>query len=202
LSQYNLDLIVGGEGLSEGLRTHLLKSFRTVISSYGASDLEINIGVETELTISLRRLCCERPELSLELFGRDAPPMIFQYNALYYIIETTDEGELIFTIGRQTSAAPKLRYNLHDLGGVIAHRELRERLIENGVLIEALAPLQAVFRCSMFLAVAILQSLLWREVYPTDIEAIIMPRPCFQFTNSFSSPALKMNRLIAGLRFI
>src|SRR5215813_3591235 len=40
LAEYNLDLIVGGEGISEGLRSHLLKYFRTVISSYGASDLE------------------------------------------------------------------------------------------------------------------------------------------------------------------
>src|SRR5204863_1767743 len=42
LSQYHMDLVVGGEGISEGLRAHLLKSFQSVISSYGASDLEIN----------------------------------------------------------------------------------------------------------------------------------------------------------------
>jgi phenylacetate-CoA ligase len=56
-------------------------------------------------------------ELSAALFGRELPPMIFQFNALDYLIETTPEGELLFTIGRQTSAAPKIRYNLHDLGG-------------------------------------------------------------------------------------
>jgi len=43
--------------------------------------------------------------------------MIFQYNALDYVIETSLAGELVFTIGRQTSAAPKLRYNLHDQMG-------------------------------------------------------------------------------------
>ena len=31
--------------------------------------------------------------------------MIFQYNALDYTIETTDGGELVFTIGRQTKMA-------------------------------------------------------------------------------------------------
>jgi phenylacetate-CoA ligase len=39
-----MDLIVSGEGISEPLRTHLLDHFQSVISSYGASDLEINIG--------------------------------------------------------------------------------------------------------------------------------------------------------------
>jgi phenylacetate-CoA ligase len=187
LSQYNLDLIVGGEGLSEGLRTHLLKSFQTVISSYGASDLEINIGVETELTIALRRLCCERPELSLELFGRDTPPMIFQYNALDYIIETTDEGELIFTIGRQTSASPKIRYNLHDLGGVIAHSELRERLSENGVLLEQLAPVQSSFPLLYVFGRGDLTVPFYgAKVYPTDIEAIINAAPLLSLLiNSF-----------------
>ena len=47
LSQYRMDLIVGGEGISESLRSYLMKYFKTVVSSYGASDLEINIGVET-----------------------------------------------------------------------------------------------------------------------------------------------------------
>jgi phenylacetate-CoA ligase len=57
LSRYQFDVIVGGEGLSEGLRSHLQQNARSVISSFGASDLEINIAVETELTIALRRLC-------------------------------------------------------------------------------------------------------------------------------------------------
>src|SRR2546423_13296766 len=69
LTQYRMDLIVGGEGISEPLRAYLLRHFQTVISSYGASDLEINIGVETDLTINLRRLCMKDRELSRTLFG-------------------------------------------------------------------------------------------------------------------------------------
>ncbi|MFN2530022.1 MAG: CoF synthetase, partial [Pyrinomonadaceae bacterium] len=128
LKQYRMDVIVGGEGISESLRSYLLRYFQSVISSYGASDLEINIGVETAFTIALRRLCLKDRDLCERLFGREAAPMIFQYNALDYIIETNDEGELIFTIGRQTSAAPKLRYNLKDSGGVYSHRELKSLL--------------------------------------------------------------------------
>jgi phenylacetate-CoA ligase len=110
LSQYQFDLIVGGEGLSEGLRSHLRKYARSVISSYGASDLEINIAVETQLTIALRCLCLENRELCQQLFGRDTPPMIFQYNALDYTIETNGQDELLFTLGKQSGAAGSISY--------------------------------------------------------------------------------------------
>ncbi len=174
LKQYRMDLIVGGEGISEPLRTHLLRHFQTVISSYGASDLEINIGVETELTIKLRRLCMKDRELSRLLFGREMPPMIFQYNALDYIIETTGAGELVFTIGRQTSAAPKLRYNLHDLGGVITHAQLRQKLESRGIDIFQLASPQSHFPILFVYGRSDLTVPFYgAKVYPTDIEEII-----------------------------
>jgi len=174
LKQYQMDLIVGGEGLSEGLRTHLLQYFKTVISSYGASDLEINIGVETEMTVSLRRLCMESTELCKTLFGRETPPMIFQYNALDYIIERSPEGELVFTIGRQTSAAPKLRYNLHDLGGTHTYRGLRSLLGSNGVDILSLAKRQSCFPILYVFGRSDLTAPFYgAKVYPTDIEQIV-----------------------------
>ena len=174
LTKYRMDLIVGGEGISEPLRTHLLQYFQTVISSYGASDLEINIGVETDLTINVRRLCMKDRELSQTLFGREMPPMIFQYNALDYIIETTPTGELIFTIGRQTSAAPKLRYNLHDLGGVMTHAELREKLASHGIDISELAELQSRFPILFVYGRSDLTVPFYgAKVYPTDLEEII-----------------------------
>jgi len=174
LKKYRLDLIVGGEGISEPLRTHLLQYFQTVISSYGASDLEINIGVETDLTINLRRLCMKDRKLSQSLFGRELPPMIFQYNALDYVIETTPEEELVFTIGRQTSAAPKLRYNLHDLGGVMTHAQLRQKLASYGVDIVQLAGLQSHFPILFIHGRSDLTVPFYgAKVYPTDLEEII-----------------------------
>ena len=178
LKQHRMDLIVGGEGISEPLRAHLLQYFQTVISSYGASDLEINIGVETELTISLRRLCMKDRELSQRLFGREMPPMIFQYNALDYIIETTPEGELVFTIGRQTSAAPKIRYNLHDLGGTMTHQQLTERLASKGIDVFHLAKPQSRFAILFVFGRSDLTvSFYGAKVYPTDIEEIINADP-------------------------
>src|ERR1041385_785410 len=174
LKKDRMDLIVGGEGLSEALRSHLLQYFKTVISSYGASDLEINIGVETALTIELRRMCTKDRELSQKLFGREVPPMIFQYNALDYIVETTAAGELIFTIGRQTSAAPKLRYNLHDIGGVITHAQLEEKLASHGVDVFDLATPQSRFPLLFVYGRSDLTVPFYgAKVYPTDIEEII-----------------------------
>jgi phenylacetate-CoA ligase len=174
LKKFRMDLIVGGEGISEPLRTHLLQYFQTVISSYGASDLEINIGVETELTINLRRLCMKDRELSKTLFGRETPPMIFQYNALDYIVETTSAGELVFTIGRQTSAAPKLRYNLHDLGGVITHKQLRETLASHDVDMFQLATPQSRFPLLFVYGRSDLTvPFFGAKVSPTDLEELI-----------------------------
>lgn len=174
LKGYRMDLIVGGEGISEPLREHLLGYFQTVISSYGASDLEINIGVETELTINLRRLCMTDAELSQKLFGRSTPPMIFQYNRLDYIIETDANAELIFTIGRQTSAAPKLRYNLRDEGGTLTHRELNRRLALHGIDISQLAPLQSRFPVLFVYGRSDLTVPFYgAKVYPADVEAAI-----------------------------
>ena len=179
LKQYRMDLIVGGEGISEPLRTHLLQYFQTVISSYGASDLEINIGVETELTINLRRLCMKDRELSQILFGRELPPMIFQYNALDYIIETTSEGELIFTIGRQTSAAPKIRYNLHDLGGAMTHSTTpREAGVAQGSIFFNWQDAQSRFPILFVFGRSDLTVPFYgAKVYPTDMEEIINADP-------------------------
>ena len=46
-SAYTVDVGYGGEGISESLRTYLLTKFKQVVGSYGASDLEVNMAIET-----------------------------------------------------------------------------------------------------------------------------------------------------------
>jgi phenylacetate-CoA ligase len=94
--------------------------------------LEINIAAETEFTIALRQLCWKNSAISQALFGREDPPMIFQYNPLDYVIEQNSDGEVIFTIARLVNIAPKIRYNLHDRGGIRSHSDLTRRLSELG----------------------------------------------------------------------
>lgn len=187
LARYRMDLVVGGEGISEAVRTHLLQYFKTVISSYGASDLEINIGVETEMTINLRRRCVEDRELSRALFGRETPPMIFQYNPVDYIVETNEDGELLFTIGRQTSAAPKIRYNLRDVGGTLTYKRLGRLLAARGVKVEELAGRRSSFPLLYVYGRSDLTVPFYgAKVYPSDVEEVIHAHPVLaREVNSF-----------------
>jgi len=178
LSSYKMNAVVGGEGMSEGLRGFLLKYFNTVVSSYGASDLEINIGVETELTIALRRLCFENRGLSEKLFGRETPPMLFQYNAADYVIETSPDGELLFSILRLDGAAPKIRYNLKDLGGVYSYKKLNTSLKENDIAVDDLAKRHGAFPILFIHGRGDLSVPFYgAKVFPTDIEEIINAHP-------------------------
>jgi phenylacetate-CoA ligase len=201
LSAFHIDFVVGGEGISEELRTHLLRASKSVISSYGASDLEINIGIETELTIALRRICRERPDVSRLIFGRNTPPMIFQYNAATYVIETNEDKELLFTIGRQASAAPKVRYNLRDSGGVSPFRVLAERLRPLGI---DLTKLVSRFSYFPFLFVYGRNDssvpFYGCKVFPSDIEQIINGETSLAATiHSFQLQVLEDQQLISHL---
>ncbi len=116
--KYNVSAIYGGEGISEPMRKSLLKVFKEVVGSYGASDLEINIAHETDFTIALRQALIEDESLRQALLkqNRGIIPMIFQYNPYDYLFETNDKGELLVTICRLQNLSPRIRYNIHDLG--------------------------------------------------------------------------------------
>jgi phenylacetate-CoA ligase len=141
-SRYDASAVVGGEGMSEALRAYLQRAFRRVYSSFGASDLEINIAAENDFTIALRQLLSERGELR-ELLGlpeHATLPMVFQFNPLDYVIEANDAGELVFTVARVATTAPKIRYNLRDVGCVVRFPRVRSALRSLAVPLEGLAP--------------------------------------------------------------
>jgi phenylacetate-CoA ligase len=135
-SKYKVDAGFGGEGVSESLRAYLLKKFKRVVGSYGASDLEVNMAIETELSINLRRAIIddERVRAALTRVDYGVTPMIFQYNPLAYLIETNEKGELIVTLSRRYNIAPKIRYNIHDRGHVTMYGELKQKLAAIGRL--------------------------------------------------------------------
>src|SRR4030095_6515732 len=111
-------------------------------------------------------------------FGRQTPPMIFQYNALDYIIEPQSDGELLFTIGRQTSASPKIRYNLKDCGGVISYRALSAVLQQEGIDISELASPQSCFPILFVFGRADLTVPFYgAKVSPTDLDDIVNAHP-------------------------
>jgi phenylacetate-CoA ligase len=119
-SAYRLHALVGGEGMTEELRDYLLTRFESVYSGYGATDIEIGMAGESPVSVALRRIARSRPEVRTALFGDDHRlPMVFQYNPLIHFLETNADGELICTISRLDVLAPRIRYNVHDAGGVI-----------------------------------------------------------------------------------
>jgi phenylacetate-coenzyme A ligase PaaK-like adenylate-forming protein len=142
----NLHAIVGGEGMTEELRQDILeKGFSKVFSSYGASDLDINIGYETETEVAIRRACMENAALAKELYGGGPPPMIFHYDPMHYFIETNKDGELLYTCCHKERASPRIRYNLHDTGKVMMAKDVKAILKKYGIEISPRTNLPFLF---------------------------------------------------------
>jgi len=145
LSRHNIIGVVGGEGISEGQRDLIVyqkddegtitrQGFSRCYSTYGASDLDINIGYEADFEIELRKLCHINHKLSAELFdGNGSIPMIFHYDPLNYYIETNEEEHLIFTCTRDDRISPRIRYDLGDKGKVMACSDLKATLKKHGI---------------------------------------------------------------------
>lgn len=118
--EYRLCALVGGEGMAEELRDRLLERFEVVYSGYGATDLEIGMAGETPVSVALRRLARARPDIRKSLFGDDPRlPMVFQYNPLIHHLEENRNGEVLCTVSRLDLLSPRIRYNVHDAGGLL-----------------------------------------------------------------------------------
>lgn len=132
--EYRIFGLAGGEGMSEGLRDYLLRRFTKVYSGYGATDLEIGIAGETPISVAIRRLAREREDVKAALFGADSRlPMVFQYNPIMHHFEVNEHSEVICTITRRSLLSPRIRYNVHDVGGILSSDEIKARLAALGV---------------------------------------------------------------------
>jgi phenylacetate-CoA ligase len=144
-SQFDICAVVGGEGMSEPLRASLNRCFRKTISSFGASDLEINLAVETDFTIALRQAIAGNATLGRDLYGdREGLPMIFQYDPLNTWIESDAERNLLFTLNRLENVSPRIRYNLHDRGVVQPFSRVNEVLRDHRLELDVPGPLLAL----------------------------------------------------------
>lgn len=134
-SQYDIVAFYGGEGISESMRAYLGKAFKKVYGSYGASDLEINIGVENDFVINIRKLMLTNERLRRRINGSlgDRLPMVFQYNPIDYMVESNADRELVISLCRAENAAPKLRYNIHDTGHCMSFDAVAQILREEGI---------------------------------------------------------------------
>ena len=191
-AQYRLDALVGGEGMSEGLRDYLYRRFESVYSGYGATDLEIGVAGETPLSVAVRRRAREDETLRQALFGRDSRlPMFFQYNPLTHHISINDRNELVVTISRLNLLSPRIRYNIHDEGGVASFEEIKRRCAEAGFELEDLLPSGSPGSVPLpFLWVYGRRdstiSVMGANIYPEDLEQSLYDEPeLAQVTHSF-----------------
>ncbi len=135
---YHVSAIVGGEGMSEPLRAALNQRFRTTISCFGASDLEINLAVETPFTMALRESIVSNERLGGDIYGSEGLPMVFQYDPLMEYVESDAERSLLFTLNRLENVSPRIRYNIHDRGVVRTVAELEPILRDHGLKPDAM----------------------------------------------------------------
>ncbi len=134
--KYKLHFIAGGEDFPESWRDYIQKKSGAVKirAGFGASDIGILGGVETDDTVNIRRLADRRPELRKALFGEvEETPMLFQYG-LNIFVHPNEQRELVFTTILPEAVEPVINYNLEDVGGVISYRTMQEKLKEFGLV--------------------------------------------------------------------
>ncbi len=189
---YAIHILVGGEGMSEGLRDYLLKYAKTVFSGYGASDLEIGMAGENPLTVMIRKLCLDDAALRQTLFGTDQRlPMLFQYNPFDHLIEIVQK-EIVVTISKPWTLSPRIRYNIKDEGGMITFDDMKARLQRHNIDL-----LELERKCDYprwylpFLYVYGRKdstiSVMGANIYPEDVESVVYSDPTLaKFVHSYS----------------
>ena len=178
--KFNIAFIFGGESMSEGMRDYLFqKGIKKAYSSLGASDLELNISAENDFTISLRRLLRSNQSLQSKILKHTgALPMIFQYNPTDFLIESSEAGELIVTIGRPDYIAPKIRYNIHDRGHTLSLKDLYSILKSLNISLDILAKPQTDLPLLLHYGRADMTvSFFGANISPTDVNEVIYSLP-------------------------
>jgi len=192
-ADYELHGLVGGEGMTEELRDVLLARFASVFSGYGATDIEIGMAGESPVSIAVRRLARARPDIGRALFGPDSRlPMVFQYNPLIHYMEVNALGEVICTVSRLDLLAPRIRYNVHDAGGIVEYAKVARVLRTFGFDLDRLgeSPEAHGPRGPLPWAQPIPLPFLWihgrrdatisvmgSNIYPEDIESVLYRDP-------------------------
>lgn len=188
-NKYRINVLTGGEGFTEGWRDFIRKTIigsnGEVYSAYGASDIDIGVSFETDLTIRIKQKADKDIRFRKKLFGEQMPVYFGQYNPLFYYIENTPEGNLLFTTVNTDVCSPKIRYDLKDAGKVFKHNELISIVKEeHPELLKDVDRLKLPF-ISIFGRSDGTISLDGANIYPSDVQDAIYKSKYGELINSF-----------------
>jgi phenylacetate-CoA ligase len=133
--RYRMRLGLVGDNYSEGWRSWMEDTLGidksdplTIFGGYGGADMG-GVGIESPLSIRVRRLAAEFPDLRRKLFGCDRMPFFCRSDPRAIFTEIIN-GELVFT---RLKGVPLARYSIGDQGDVIACSDLLALLEEEGL---------------------------------------------------------------------
>lgn len=133
-SNKKIRAITAGDKFSETWRNDFLKLLKikdpaSIISIYGSADAGV-LGFETPLSIFLRRESLKNRKLYEVLFGDETTlPALVQYDPGHIFFEKVGK-EIVFTT---PTAAPLIRYNIHDEGDILSFADLSQLLKKLGL---------------------------------------------------------------------
>jgi len=130
----NLRIGIGGEGFTKQWEDFMKEKLRLpkgdptrVTTIFGESSVGV-VGIGSPFTNLIRELTFQDSILFRDFFGEAKGtyllPILVEFNPLSVSVEEID-GELVLT---KRGAIPIIRYNLHDIGGVITHQKAVEIL--------------------------------------------------------------------------
>lgn len=119
-SNIDVRLLGTGQAITENWRTYVMKLLRskdrehTVVNLYGSADAAL-MGFESPASISMRAYYAKYPKKARQAFNDERLPSIYSYDPSIVHFEAI-ENELCIT---KYSSVPLIRYNMHDVGGLL-----------------------------------------------------------------------------------
>ena len=133
--KYNLKIIFAAEGFSETFRDYVVKHlgiknlYRDTMNIYGSADIG-TMAEETPLSILIRRLALDTPNLYKKLFGQaNRLPTLAQYIPEYVSFE--EQNGTLYLTGN--NILPLVRYEIGDSGAVFTFDHIQQLCKEEGI---------------------------------------------------------------------
>jgi phenylacetate-CoA ligase len=185
LKKKTVHLLLGAEPFTEEWRQYMHTQLGTsshddrkgyIFSAFGASDIGIAGINETVGSAKIRKICLKDHALRKEIFGKyeEILPHIFQYDPTKYFAETNKKDELIFSHADMGTMLPLMRYNIHDIGGIIKHKEMQALLKKHRCNVKIDVPFPFIFVTGRIDGTVNYDGIL---IYPEYIQEMIYGNP-------------------------